>query len=74
MRHRLVKNYKAEAEGVQKVLEAKASGYQSLVASAGGDAKAKADKNKESEEKPEPKPKAKGRRKKQKQSWESIVE
>jgi|TARA_B110000881_G_scaffold207276_1_gene211354 flotillin len=34
--------YKAEAEGVQAVLEAKASGYASLVQSAGGDAKAAA--------------------------------
>ena len=34
--------YKAEAEGVQAVLEAKAAGYASLVQSAGGDAKAAA--------------------------------
>ncbi|MGY8755491.1 MAG: flotillin family protein [Candidatus Poseidoniales archaeon] len=34
--------YKAEAEGVQAVLEAKASGYASLVQSAGGDPKAAA--------------------------------
>ena len=34
--------YRAEAEGVQAVLEAKAAGYSSLVASAGGDAKAAA--------------------------------
>ena len=38
----ILARYKAEAEGIQKVLEAKASGYQSLVASAGGDAKAAA--------------------------------
>ena len=38
----ILARYKAEAEGVQKVLEAKALGYQSLVASAGGDAKAAA--------------------------------
>ena len=34
--------YKAEAEGTQAVLEAKATGYAQLVASAGGDAKAAA--------------------------------
>ena len=34
--------YRAEAEGVHAVLEAKAAGYSSLVASAGGDAKAAA--------------------------------
>jgi flotillin len=34
--------YTAEAEGLQKVLDAKASGYAKLVASAGGDAKAAA--------------------------------
>ena len=34
--------YRAEAEGVQAVLEAKAAGYSNLVASAGGDAKAAA--------------------------------
>ena len=34
--------YKAEAEGTQAVLEAKATGYAHLVASAGGDAKAAA--------------------------------
>ena len=34
--------YKAEAEGIQAVLEAKATGYANLVASAGGDAKAAA--------------------------------
>ena len=38
----ILARYKAEAEGIQKVLEAKATGYQSLVASAGGDAKAAA--------------------------------
>jgi len=38
----ILARYKAEAEGIQKVLEAKALGYQSLVASAGGDAKAAA--------------------------------
>jgi len=34
--------YKAEAEGIQAVLEAKATGYANLVKSAGGDAKAAA--------------------------------
>ena len=34
----ILARYTAEAEGIQKVLEAKASGYQMLVASAGGDA------------------------------------
>ena len=38
----ILARYTAEAEGIQKVLEAKASGYQMLVASAGGDAKAAA--------------------------------
>jgi flotillin len=38
----ILARYKAEAEGIQKVLEAKALGYKSLVASAGGDAKAAA--------------------------------
>jgi len=38
----ILARYKAEAEGIQKVLEAKATGYQMLVASAGGDAKAAA--------------------------------
>ena len=38
----LLARYRAEAEGVQAVLEAKAAGYSSLVASAGGDAKAAA--------------------------------
>ena len=38
----ILAKYRAEAEGVQAVLEAKAAGYSSLVASAGGDAKAAA--------------------------------
>ena len=38
----ILAKYKAEAEGVQAVLEAKAAGYSNLVASAGGDAKAAA--------------------------------
>ena len=38
----ILAKYKAEAEGVQAVLEAKATGYASLVKSAGGDAKAAA--------------------------------
>lgn len=38
----ILARYKAEAEGVQAVLEAKATGYANLVASAGGDAKAAA--------------------------------
>jgi len=38
----ILARYKAEAEGVQAVLEAKAAGYSSLVQSAGGDAKAAA--------------------------------
>jgi len=38
----ILARYKAEAEGIQKVLEAKATGYQMLVSSAGGDAKAAA--------------------------------
>ena len=38
----ILARYKAEAEGIQAVLEAKATGYSSLVASAGGDAKAAA--------------------------------
>ena len=36
----ILARYEAEASGVQKVLEAKAAGYQGLVSSAGGDAKA----------------------------------
>ena len=36
----ILAKYKAEAEGQQAVLEAKAAGYKSLVASAGGDPKA----------------------------------
>mgnify|MGYP001299019077 CR=1 FL=1 len=38
----ILARYEAEAEGVQKVLSAKASGYDMLVQSAGGDAKAAA--------------------------------
>ena len=38
----ILARYRAEAEGVQAVLEAKATGYASLVKSAGGDAKAAA--------------------------------
>ena len=38
----ILARYKAEAEGIQKVLEAKATGYQMLIDSAGGDAKAAA--------------------------------
>ena len=38
----ILAKYRAEAEGVQAVLEAKAVGYSNLVASAGGDAKAAA--------------------------------
>ena len=38
----ILARYRAEAEGVQAVLEGKAAGYSSLVASAGGDAKAAA--------------------------------
>lgn len=38
----ILARYKAEAEGIQAVLEAKATGYSRLVASAGGDAKAAA--------------------------------
>ena len=38
----ILARYTAEAAGIQKVLEAKAAGYQGLVASAGGDAKAAA--------------------------------
>ena len=38
----ILAKYRAEAEGVQAVLEAKATGYASLVKSAGGDAKAAA--------------------------------
>ena len=38
----ILARYTAEAAGIQKVLEAKATGYQGLVASAGGDAKAAA--------------------------------
>ena len=38
----ILARYQAEAEGVQKVLSAKASGYEMLVQSAGGDAKAAA--------------------------------
>ena len=38
----ILARYEAEASGVQKVLEAKAAGYQGLVGSAGGDAKAAA--------------------------------
>ncbi|HIO86357.1 MAG TPA: flotillin family protein [Candidatus Poseidoniales archaeon] len=38
----ILARYTAEAEGVQKVLEAKATGYKSLVAGAGGDPKAAA--------------------------------
>ena len=38
----ILARYEAEASGVQKVLEAKAAGYQGLVVSAGGDAKAAA--------------------------------
>ncbi len=38
----ILAKYKAEAEGIQAVLEAKATGYSSLVSSAGGDAKAAA--------------------------------
>jgi len=38
----ILARYKAEAEGQQSVLEAKAAGYKSLVASAGGDTKAAA--------------------------------
>lgn len=38
----ILARYEAEATGVQKVLEAKAAGYQGLVGSAGGDAKAAA--------------------------------
>ena len=38
----ILAKYRAEAEGVQAVLEAKAAGYSNLVASAGGDAKAAA--------------------------------
>ncbi len=38
----ILARYNAEAEGVQKVLSAKASGYDMLVKSAGGDAKAAA--------------------------------
>ncbi len=38
----ILARYEAEAAGVQKVLEAKAAGYEGLVGSAGGDAKAAA--------------------------------
>jgi len=38
----ILARYTAEAEGIQKVLEAKAVGYKNLVASAGGDTKAAA--------------------------------
>ena len=38
----ILAKYKAEAEGIQAVLEGKAVGYSNLVASAGGDAKAAA--------------------------------
>ena len=38
----ILAKYNAEAEGTRAVLEAKAAGYQSLVSSAGGDAKAAA--------------------------------
>ncbi|MEC7113202.1 MAG: SPFH domain-containing protein, partial [Candidatus Thermoplasmatota archaeon] len=38
----ILAKYRAEAEGVQAVLQAKAAGYSNLVASAGGDAKAAA--------------------------------
>jgi len=38
----ILARYRAEAEGQQSVLEAKAAGYKSLVASAGGDTKAAA--------------------------------
>ncbi len=38
----ILARYEAEASGVQKVLEAKAAGYQGLVSSANGDAKAAA--------------------------------
>ena len=38
----ILARYTAEAEGIQKVLEAKATGYKNLVASAGGDTKAAA--------------------------------
>lgn len=38
----ILARYEAEASGVQKVLEAKAAGYQGLVNSAGGDTKAAA--------------------------------
>ena len=38
----ILAKYRAEAEGVQAVLEAKAAGYSNLVASAGGDPKAAA--------------------------------
>ena len=38
----ILARYQAEAEGIKQVLEAKASGYQGLVASANGDAKAAA--------------------------------
>ena len=38
----ILARYNAEAEGTRAVLEAKAAGYQSLVKSAGGDAKAAA--------------------------------
>ncbi len=38
----ILARYEAEAAGVQKVLEAKAAGYEGLVVSAGGDAKAAA--------------------------------
>ena len=38
----ILARYNAEAEGIQAVLEAKASGYANLVASAGGDTKAAA--------------------------------
>ena len=38
----ILAKYEAEAEGIQKVLDAKAQGYQSLVSSASGDPKAAA--------------------------------
>ena len=38
----ILARYTAEAEGIQKVLEAKATGYKNLVASTGGDTKAAA--------------------------------
>ena len=38
----ILARYKAEAEGIQAVLEAKAAGYSNLISSAGGDSKAAA--------------------------------